>query len=106
MLRDDHLETDDIAQNRLMKLLTRETLKNRSDHMNYNTPYHVIPMSFVQDWKRHVVNPADVPRPVLSVDELFCEHGLLILDPSFNPDMAGNKVLLLNDVGWKALTEV
>jgi hypothetical protein len=97
-------QTDSVAQNRLMKLLSRKTVNNRRDHMVYNTPYHVVPMSFVQEWKRHIGDPEEIPRPVLSMDALFCEHGLLNLDPSFNPDMASNRVLLLDDMGWKALT--
>jgi hypothetical protein len=67
--------------------------------------YMPVPMAFVTQWKEHVADPATFARPVLTLGGFFCVHDLLNIDPSFNPDLASDKVLLLESDVWERLAE-
>lgn len=67
-----------------------------------NTPLCVIPEEFLQDWKQWLLRPTEFPRPS-SVDtaSLFCEHGLLFIDPNTTGDMDSLSVITMAD--WEIL---
>ena len=71
--------------------------------MTYGFTYTPVPMAFVTQWKEHVADPVTVPRPALTLEGFFCVHGRLNIDPAFNPDLASDKVLLLESEVWERL---
>jgi hypothetical protein len=67
-----------------------------------DTPLCVIPEEFLHDWKQWVFRPIEFPRPN-SIDTavLFCEHGLLLIDPNSTGDMDSLSVVTRAD--WEIL---
>ncbi|KIY43585.1 cysteine proteinase [Fistulina hepatica ATCC 64428] len=69
----------------------------------YNTPMALIPDAFVRGWRRWIAHPTNVPRPEgINTEMFFCNHDLLVFDPSRSVDMTG-AIAFVKKADWDVL---
>ncbi len=85
---------------RHLKGIRYDGLPDRPRIPDYGKDYYMLDTHFAIQWTAFVDEPKRNPRPKLSNDRLVCEHGLLNIDPNFNPDLRGDQVRLLLPEAW------
>ncbi|KAG5647280.1 hypothetical protein DXG03_000816 [Asterophora parasitica] len=68
--------------------------------------FALIPMTFAKAWRRWLTRPTECARPGdLDTTSLFCEHGLLVVDPNCTADLESSAVVIKRD-HWDVLNAI
>ncbi|KAJ9107796.1 hypothetical protein QFC19_002701 [Naganishia cerealis] len=89
----------------LKDMLQRAFLANKRE-IYAGVPAYLLSVHFVNSWLEWVNDPVEVPRPIFSNRELFCEHDNLLVDPNWMPDHGAGLFVVVYDTLWHKISQL